>query len=434
MRSSFSPADHPDSYYVATARDLVERPALDETLNVDIGVIGGGLTGINTALELAQAGFSVAVLEAHRIGWGASGRNGGELIRGIGHDLTPFEPHIGQEGIHALQMMGFEAVDIVRERIQRYDIDCDLHWGYADLAMRPRHLRALEAEQAELQALGYPHQLALLDRHSVTQVVNSDRYLGALVDEGSGHLHPLNLLLGEASAAERLGVRLFESSPAQQLQVVNDKVVVTTPKGVLNCDQLVLAGNAYIGHQLAPYAGARVLPAGSYVVATESLDESLCEQLMPGGRAVADMRVALDYYRISKDRRLIFGGLCTYSGRDPQDIRAALQPNLAHVFPQLKEVALEYAWGGMIGIGANRLPQIGHIPGQPQVLYAQAYAGHGLNATHMAARVLAEHLQGHSERFDIFHRVPHMAFPGGAYLRSPLLAVGMLWHRFKDLF
>ncbi|MBF6624710.1 MAG: FAD-dependent oxidoreductase [Pseudomonadales bacterium 32-61-5] len=431
--AAFHDEDHPASYYAASANRPLDLPRLEGEQAADICIIGGGFTGLNTAIELAERGFSVVLLEAHRIGWGASGRNGGQLIRGVGHDVEQFAAVIGEDGVDALKRMGFEAVDIVRERIARHAIDCDLTWGYCDLATKARHLENFERDYADLQRLGYPHPLRRLDQAGLGEVIGSERYLGGLLDMGSGHLHPLNLALGEAEAARTLGVRLFEHSRAERIDY-GAEIRIHTATGTVRAKQLVLACNAYLG-QLHPQLAGKVLPAGSYIIATEPLPEARCRELLPQNSAVCDQRVALDYFRLSADGRLLFGGACHYSGRDPRDIAAYMQPKMLDVFPQLRGIGIDYQWGGMIGIGANRLPQIGRLPEQPNVYYAQAYAGHGLNATHLAGRLLGEAISGQLEgRFDLFARVPHPTFPGGRLLRSPLLALGMLWHRLRDLF
>ncbi|OEG72709.1 FAD-dependent oxidoreductase [Shewanella colwelliana] len=434
--SSKSPVhsnNYPDSYYYATANALHEAPQLTEHIKVDVCVVGGGFSGINTAIELAQKGFSVALLEAKRIGWGASGRNGGELIRGIGHNVDQFRDEIGHYGVNAIHEMGFEAVQIVRDRVKTHNIDCNLKMGYCDLAIKPRHMEELSADYEQMLAQGRGEGFKLLQQRDVSEVIGSSVYSGALVDMNSGHLHPLNLALGEAQVARSLGVQIFEYSAATKI-VKGDKPQVITDKGVVDCQYVVLAGNAYIGHKLDSYVGGKVLPAGSYLLATEPLTQAQCDAIIPQNMAFADLRIDLDYFHLSQDNRLLFGGLCTYSGKDPKNIEAALRPNLEKVFPQLKGVRIDYQWGGMIGIGANRLPQLGRLPDCPNILYAQAYAGHGVNATHMSAKLIAEALTAQAERFDIFAKIPHMTFPGGPTFRSPMLAAGMLYHRFKDLF
>jgi len=432
-QAAFHGADHVASYYAASTNRELDLPRLEGEQTADVCIIGGGFTGLNTAIELAERGLSVVLLEARRIGWGASGRNGGQLIRGVGHDVEQFAPVIGDEGVDELKRMGFEAVEIVRQRIERYGIECDLTWSYCDLATKPRHLEHFAEEYADLKRLGYPHPLRQVAKADLGEVIDSDRYLGGLLDMGSGHLHPLNLALGEAAVAQTLGVRLYEQSAAEAIDY-GAEIRVRTATGSVRARQLVLACNAYLG-QLHPQLAGKVLPAGSYIIATEPLPESLCQQLLPQNSAVSDQRVALDYFRLSADRRLLFGGACHYSGRDPSDITAYMRPKMLDVFPQLVNTGIDYQWGGMIGIGANRLPQIGRLAEQPNVYFAQAYAGHGLNATHLAGRLLAEAISGRlGGGFDLFAKVAHPTFPGGPLLRSPLLALGMLWYRLKDNF
>ncbi|HKS14995.1 MAG TPA: FAD-binding oxidoreductase [Pseudomonas sp.] len=423
---------HAASYYAASSVPQPDYPTLQGELVCDVCVIGGGYSGLNTAIELAERGFKVVLLEAHKVGWGASGRNGGQLIRGVGHGVEQFLPVIGEEGVRGLKLMGLEAVDIVRERVARHAIACDLTWGYCDLANKPDELQGFAEDAEALRGLGYRHELRLVPAEQIRSVVGSDRYVGGLVDMGSGHLHPLNLALGEAAVASSLGVQLFEHSAVTRIDY-GAQVQVHTAQGRVRAGTLVLGCNAYL-NDLNREIGGKVLPAGSYIIATEPLDEALAHQLLPQNMAVCDQRVALDYYRLSADRRLLFGGACHYSGRDPKDIAAYMRPKMLKVFPQLANARIDYQWGGMIGIGANRLPQIGRLASQPNVYYAQAYSGHGLNATHLAGRLLGEAISGRAGgRFDLFAKVPHMTFPGGKHLRSPLLALGMLWHRLKEL-
>ncbi|MBA1292150.1 FAD-binding oxidoreductase [Pseudomonas lurida] len=425
-------ARHTDSYYAASSLPQPDYPALTGEVTADVCVVGGGFSGLNTALELAERGFSVVLLEARRIAWGASGRNGGQLIRGVGHGLDQFASIIGTDGVRQMKLMGLEAVEIVRERVERFQIACDLTWGYCDLANKPRDLQGLAEDAEELRSLGYRHEVRLLQANEMDSVIGSGRYVGGMIDMGSGHLHPLNLAIGEAAAAAQQGVKLFEQSPVTRIDY-GPEVQVHTAQGTVRANTLVLACNAYL-NGLNPHLSGKVLPAGSYIIATEPLSQAQATQLLPRNMAVCDQRVTVDYFRLSADRRLLFGGACHYSGRDPKDIGAYMRPKMLQVFPQLADVKIDYQWGGMIGIGANRLPQIGRLSDQPNVYYAQAYAGHGLNATHLAGKLLAEAISGQQHgRFDLFAQVPHMTFPGGKHLRSPLLALGMLWHRLKEL-
>ena len=424
--------DHARSYYLASANAMPQRAALAEDLSADVCVIGGGFTGVNTAIELAQRGLSVILLEARRIGWGASGRNGGQLIRGIGHDVSGFARHVGEEGVRYLQRAGIDSVALVGERIREHGIDCDLRWGFCELANTPAQFAAFKGEQESLAALGYLPETRLVAAQDMAQVVGSQLYAGGLVDMGSGHLHPLNLVLGEARVAEALGVRIFEHSAVLQL-IHGDTVQVRCAGGSVRAGSLVLACNAHLD-ELEPRLSGKVLPAGSYIIATEPLPAALADELIPQNLALCDQKVGLDYYRLSADRRLLFGGACHYSGRDPLDIAAYMRPKMLKVFPQLATTAIEFQWGGKIGITANRFPQVGRLQQYPNVFYAQGYSGHGLNVTHWCARLLAEAIHaGHSQGLETFSRVPHMTFPGGKALRSPLLALGMLWYRLREM-
>ncbi|MGE8500007.1 MAG: NAD(P)/FAD-dependent oxidoreductase [Pseudomonas sp.] len=432
VRQPVHSPQHANSYYVASRNSALAFAPLGGEVRADVCVVGGGFSGLNTAIELAQKGFSVVLLEAHKIGWGASGRNGGQLIRGVGHGVEQFENVIGADGVRELKLMGLEAVEIVRHRVEQFAINCDLTWGYCDLANKPRDLAGFAEDAAELRSLGYRHELRLLQPEQMHEVVGSNRYVGGLIDMGSGHLHPLNLALGEAAAAQALGVQLFEDSAVTRIDY-GSEVKVHTAQGLVRANNLVLGCNAYIG-DLNPNLGGKVLPAGSYIIATEPLSEEQARAIIPQNMALCDQRVALDYYRLSADRRLLFGGACHYSGHDPADIAGYMRPKMLAVFPTLESLKIDYQWGGMIGIGANRLPQIGRLKDHANVFYAQAYSGHGVNATHLAGKLLGEAIAGQESRgFDLFAQVPHMTFPGGRYLRSPLLALGMAWHRLKEL-
>ncbi|MBD9442609.1 NAD(P)/FAD-dependent oxidoreductase [Pseudomonas sp. PDM04] len=425
--------EHARSYYAASANGLAPFPALTDDLVADVCVIGGGFTGVNTAIELAQRGLSVILLEARRIGWGASGRNGGQLIRGIGHDVSGFAKYIGIDGVRYLERAGVESVELVGQRIREHDIECDLRWGFCELANTQAQFAAFKGEQQRLVDAGYAHETRLVGPEQIReQVVNAGVYAGGLVDMGSGHLHPLNLVLGEARVAQTLGVQIFEQSPVLEL-IHGSTVQVRCASGTVRAGSLVLGCNAHLD-ELEPKLSGKVLPAGSYIIATEPLAPDVAARLIPQNLALCDQKVGLDYYRLSADRRLLFGGACHYSGRDPADIAAYMRPQMLKVFPQLADVRIDYQWGGKIGITANRFPQVGRLGQQPNVFYAQGYSGHGLNVTHWCAKLLGEAIHaGHSQGFDVFSAVPHMTFPGGPMLRSPLLALGMLWYRLREV-
>ena len=425
MRAS---SEHVASYYAATVREPGTFPTLDGAERADVAIVGAGFTGISAALTLAERGYKVVVLEANRVGWGASGRNGGQLIDGF-VDVGKIEKRLGRGAANLAGRMGLECRDLVVERIERYGIDCDLKQGFVDLALNQRDLDYFASEVERKTRDNYPHKMQFVPKEEIRSIVGSDRYVGGLVNPGNGHLHPLNLCIGEARAAAQLGARIFEQTPVTRIRH-GSKPVLETGCGTVQADKVVLAGNAYLG-QTEPKLYGAVIPAGSYMIATEPLGAKLASELLPKDMAACDQRVALDYFRLSADKRLLFGGLCNYSGRHPKDIGASLRPNMLRVFPQLVDARIEYAWGGFIAISINRIPQLGRIA--ENSYYAQGYSGHGLAPSHLAGKIIADAIGGDFERFDVFQRVGHLKLPGGKWFANPALALGMLYYRIKDV-
>ncbi len=428
LRKLEESTEHTGSYYAASANWATDYPRLEVDLNCDVVVVGGGFSGVNTALELAERGFDVILLEANRISWGATGRNGGQIIGGIGHDPERFIKKIGEAGVNAIYQMGVEARDIIRERVATYGIDCDLKWGYCDVALKPRHMKQFAEWQEFEKSIGNPHTYTLLDRDELREYVRSDRYLGGLYNNANGHIQPLNLCIGEAKAIESLGGKIFEQSRVINLEH-GDRAKVRTEHGCVSAKQVVFAGNAYLGG-LIPKLASRVLPSSSSVIATEPLPEELAQELVPGDVAVCDPRTALDYFRLSADKRMLFGGLSNYTGMEPKNLETVMRRKMAAVFPQLADVRIEYAWSGWLGIGLNRMPQLGRLA--DNVAYIQAYSGHGVAPTHMMARITAEMIARESKRFDIMAAINHWPFPGGKLLRRPALAIGMAYYKALD--
>jgi len=418
---------HPDSYYAATRNHAPDYPSLQGDIETDVCVVGGGFTGIATALTLAERGYSVVVLEQNRIGWGASGRNGGQVIGGFSGEALMAQ-RLGPEAADLIWDIGWRGNTIIAERVQKYAIDCDFKYGYMDVAIKPRHLRAFEAYHEELQRRGFGADVRLVAKHEMRSVLGSDAYIGGLINRRSGHLHPLNLCLGEAVAAASLGVKLFEGCEVLAIEH-GPRPVARTAGGRVRASAVVLAGNAYQRLEARQLSG-QVFPAGSFIIATEPLSEEQAQEINPLDMAFCDPNYVLDYFRLSADRRLLFGGRCNYSGRVPSSIRASIEPRMHKVFPQLRTTRIDYEWGGNIGIVVNRVPLLGRL--HDNVYYSLGYSGHGVNMTHAAGEILADAIGGTLERLDLFERVRHRRIPFGQALGGQLVALGMLYYRLRD--
>ena len=421
-------AVHPNrSYYEATAAGHVERLSLQGRERAEVCILGAGLTGLSAAIELAEAGLKVIVLEGEHVGWGASGRSGGQAIFGYSCDQSKIATLIGKEDSRKLFDWSLEGMRLIHERRIKYAIDCDWRDGHAHVPIKPRQVAELQAWQRDLSE-NYGYELQWWSREQLREQLASERYLGALYDSASGHLHPLNYVLGLARAAEGLGVRIYERSKVTAL-VRGDRPVLHTARGEIECNFAVLAGNAYV-HGLAPELDSRIMPVGTYIGATELLGAERATALIRNGMAVADVNWALDYFRLSADHRLLFGGRASYSTLPPPNLRATMQWRMRRVFPQLREVAIERVWGGWIDISRNRAPHWGRLGAN--VYFAQGFSGHGLAATGLAGRVIAEAIRGQAGRLDAYARIAHHAFPGGRLLRTPLLVAGMAYYKLRD--
>jgi len=416
-------------YYASTAHGAPARAALAGLIECDVCVIGGGIAGCSVALHLAEGGYSVALLEEHVIGWGASGRNGGQAHVGVACGQAALEQLIGASDARAIWDVSVEALALTRGLIARHRIACDWADGQLLVAIRPRQERELGQLLDELTGKYAYGSARFLERAALRAVLASERYIAGVHDANGGHLHPLNYTLGLAAAAERLGARLYEGTRALSFEG-STPVRVRTRAGEVRCRQLVLCGNAYLA-RIAPTLAARIMAVGSCVIATEALGEARARALITNNAAVADMNWVLDYFRLSADWRLIFGGRVTYSGFDPARIAASTRSRMLGVFPQLAGVPVAHAWGGYIDITRNRAPHFGRV--SPCVYFLQGFSGQGVTLATMAGKLVAEALAGEAERFDVFARIPHRAFPGGAALRRPALVLAMLYYRLKDL-
>jgi gamma-glutamylputrescine oxidase len=421
-------AEYPDSYYAVSANPHPRHAELDGQVEADVCVVGGGFTGVSAALHLAERGYQVVLVEAARIGWGASGRNGGQLGTGLRKDVIELEPRLGRDRTRVLWDLASEAMTIVTDRIQRHGIRCDYKRGNLLAATRERFLPELAAE-AELVSAHYGYDgYRLLDRAQIRAAVASDQYVGGRLDTGGGHLHPLNFLLGMAQAALTAGVRIFENSVVERVDW-GSSPLVKTARGQVRSRFVLLCGNAYLG-DVEPRISNKVMPIANHVLATEPLGETRARALIRDDCCVCATKFVVDYYRFSADHRLLFGGGETYSFEEPANIKAFVRRYMLKVFPQLHDARIDYAWSGQLAVTMDRLPHFGRLGSTG--FFVQGFSGSGVVLTQLAGRLMAEAVAGSAERFDVFASLKHRSFPGGRFLRKPLLVAGMLYYALKD--
>lgn len=418
-----------DSYYAATAHPCPEYAALEGDHTCDVCIVGAGITGCSAALHLAERGYRVTVLEAERVGFGASGRSGGQVIFGFAAEMGRIRALVGAQDARRLWDLSLEAVDLLRTLISRHAIDCDYRSGHLHAATKPRQARELREWQAML-ARDYAYRSPqFLDRDALRAQVATQRYPAGLFDPNSGHLHPLNYTLGLARAAAAAGARFFEHTRVTGIETGTQPRALSA-SGAVRCRHLLLCGNAYLGG-LLPELGGRIMPVGTCIVATEPLGETRARELIRNDMAVADINFVLDYFRRSADHRLLFGGRVSYSTLQVLPIGQALRARMLRVFPQLADVRVDRAWGGLVAITMNRAPHFGRLGAN--TYFAHGYSGHGIALSGLAGKLMAEAIAGTAERFDVFTRIPHRTFPGGRLLRTPALVLAMLYYRLRDL-
>ena len=418
---------HANSYYAASANDKTLRPQLTGEHRCDVCVVGAGFTGISTALSLAEKGKRVIVLEGSRIGFGASGRNGGQIVNSFNRDIDYIFKNYGNDIGQKMAKMAFAGSELIRHRIEKYNIDCDLKHGNVFAACNKKQFEELKAKKALWESHGH-NELELLTASSIQDHIGTDRYAGGLLDRKGGHIQPLNLVLGQARAFEELGGQIFEDSEVVRLEKgVPGKVV--TKQGTVIADKIVVAGNAYI-FGLLPDVEKKAMPCGTQVIATEPLPEDLQKQLLPTDRCVEDCNYLLDYYRLSGDGRLIYGGGTTYGARDPGKIESIIVPKMLKTYPMLKDVKVDFAWTGNFLLTMMRMPQVGKIG--ENLYYAQGYSGHGVTNSHLMGEILSDAIDGDMERFDVFASMPQYQFPGGRLLRVPYTAIGAAYYNMRD--
>ncbi len=418
---------YPDSWYAATATPLAPFESLKGETTADICIVGGGFTGLSSALHLAQRGYSVVLLEAQRVGFGASGRNGGQVGEGQNMDQPALEKKLGKSDARMLWDIAAQSVKLTVELANKHA---------PEAKFRPGHVTAFYSQKAAEQgarkrdylAQNYDHtETEFLDQSGMQDLIGNPAYAGGILDMTGGHMHPLNFALGLARAAVDAGVRIFEGTYVHNLEH-GAKVCVRSDRGRVMADYVVLATNGY-SNSLSKKTAARVMPINNYMVATEPLGEC-AKQILSRDVCVYDDKFVLNYYRLSRDGRLIFGGGESYGVKFPANIEAKVRKPLEALYPQLKGVKIDYAWGGTLGITTNRMPYFARVA--PNILTAGGYSGHGVALATLAGEIMAQTIAGQSERFDVMARVPILPFPGGRMFSTPILTMAMTWFALRD--
>ena len=420
--------DHVDSYYAATACGLEEFPALQGDVTADVCVIGGGYTGLSAALHLAEKGYSVVLLEANRVGWGASGRNGGQVGSGQRKSQDELEEMVSRDDARLLWDFSEEAKRTVKDLIAKHDIPCDWTPGILEALCKEKEIDdARDHVNFMHEEYGYD-KLRYVEKGEMREMVDSPLYYGGVIDTDAGHVHPLNLALGYARAAKEAGVRIFEQSRVKSYSRESPSVV-ETEKGRVKATYIVIGCNGYL-EKLEKRVAGKIMPINNFVLATEPLGEDRARSIIRDNVAVADSYFVINYYRFSADNRMLFGGGENYTMNFPKDVKSFVRPHMLKTFPQLADVKIDYGWGGTLAVTLNRMPHFERL--DPNVFVAQGFSGHGVALTCMAGKVIAEAVAGTAERFDVFARVPTPTFPGGTLLRWPGLVAGMFYHSMLD--
>lgn len=420
--------EYPRSYYADTAAHLDRFPAAVGDLSCDVCVVGGGFTGLSAAYHLAQRGYDVVLLEAQRVGFGASGRNGGQVARGQRRDQEDLEAMVGDTHARALWDIGCEAADLVRDLCAKDAVHTDFHPGIVHTVHRKRDHAHNEAYVAHMQDKYGDDKISLLSADDCREIVNSPAYHGGTLDIGAGHVNPLELVLGLARLAVQAGARICEASKVTAIDQ-GDPAFVKTAKASIKARYVVLGCNGYLG-TMQKHVAARVMPINNFIVSTKPMTPEAQDQIIRNNYAVADSKFVVNYFRFSEDHRLLFGGTESYGYKFPKDIAGAVRKPLAEIFPQLKDVEIDHAWGGTLGITMNRMPHFERIGGN--ILTMSGFSGSGVALATLSGQIAADTIAGQAERFDIMARVPTYPFPGGPRLRAPLLVLAMLWYSLRD--
>lgn len=421
--------NYPNSYYHASQNREIELNPLDGSRRADVCIVGGGYTGLSSALHLAQRGYDVILLEARKPGWGASGRNGGQLCSGQRKDQEELCKMVGADAARQLWELGEDAKNLAKRLIAEHNIECDLKPGIAHPNHKPAYAKGTQAYVDFLQRQYDYREMEYLERDEMAELVGSDNYFGGSLDMGAAHLHPLNYALGLADAALAAGASLFESTVVESYQEGSPNRIVTN-RGVVEADNILLACNGYLG-KLESRLSGKIMPINNFVIATEPLSDKQLEQINPRDVAIADSRFVVNYYRLSADKRMLFGGGENYRQNFPGNIASFVRKPMLQVYPQLADTRIDYAWGGTLAVTLNRMPHFGRL-GRHNTYYAQGYSGQGVAMATLAGKLIADAMAGEAEKFDLFGKIPTRSFPGGDLLRWPGLVLGMSYYALRD--
>lgn len=416
------------TYYTATKKYDLSFPMLEADIEADVVVIGGGFSGINTALELAEKGITnIVVLEGRYLGFGGTGRNGGQIMAGIGHDLEKIRKDVGEEGLRAIFEISDQGAEIIKSRIEKYDIDADFCHGYGYMGFNARQEKTLASWEKEFKALSPQHEIRLLVGSELKQIIGSDAYSSGLMHMGAGHVHSLNLLLGEAKALAGHGVKIFEYSPALEV-TYGERVTVRTAKGSVKASKLLWACDSFL-NKLEPELHKTTINTFAFQMMSEPLSDELIERISPIRGAYSDIRPVIDYFRVTRENRLLFGSATPLVEHIPGDLKAWNRNLMLKIFPYLKDVKIDLAWGGPMACSPNLFPQLGSLPQHPNVFFVQGYSGFGVTPSHIICKVLAEGMSEGSARYDLISSVRRTQVLGKDQIRPLLLTAGKSWHQ-----